>query len=62
MGFLGISLHQLGIECCWINVHIGAGLHQIANEKTDHQRKCGNRDEVEHRLAKDAANLIHMAH
>ena len=49
-----VILNFAGIEGSWINIKACTGLHNIANNKTDDQRKSGEKQEIGKCLSRDA--------
>ena len=58
----GVALHRLGIEAGGIDVQAGAGLDQVADDEADDQRQRREAQEIDHRLAGDAPDLLHVGH
>jgi hypothetical protein len=58
----GVGGDGLAIERCRIDVHAGAGMQDVADDQADDQRQRRENDEIEHRLASDAADLFQVRH
>ncbi len=56
----GVGRHLCGVERGRIDVHAGAGLDDIGDDETDDKRQRREHQEIDHRLAGDAAHLLQV--
>ena len=53
---------QPGVESGGIYVQATAGMHEVADDKSDEQRKSGDNFEIQQYFAADAADFFHVLH
>ena len=57
-----VGRDRLGVERVDIDIHAGAGLPQIDDDKADDQGQRGHDLEIDQRLDADPADLLHVLH
>ena len=61
-GARDVSSHGIWIDRGRIDIKAMAGLQQVANDQSDHQRQGGNALKIEQGLDADTTDLLEVSH